>query len=164
MNPDALPLRDIHLPAAVSWWPLAPGWWLLAALFVIAVLIAVVRLARPPGTVGRARIALRHEWVAWQRHRDAKAFIGGLSQTMRRTAIAVGGRQRWAAVTGSEWRAFLNASMPQQPFSEHPGSLLVDGLYRASDIALSDAQAQTLLSLCEQRLAHIEQHGRGSKT
>ena len=22
-------LRDIHLPEAIGWWPLAPGWWIL---------------------------------------------------------------------------------------------------------------------------------------
>ena len=27
-----LPLRDIHLPEAVSWWPPAYGWWLLVVL------------------------------------------------------------------------------------------------------------------------------------
>lgn len=36
MNPsDPLAqLRDIHLPEAVSWWPLAPGWWVLGALLI----------------------------------------------------------------------------------------------------------------------------------
>ena len=28
-------LRDIALPAAVSWWPLAPGWWLLLGLVLL---------------------------------------------------------------------------------------------------------------------------------
>ena len=32
MDPDLIPLRDIHLPQAVGWWPLAPGWWVLIAL------------------------------------------------------------------------------------------------------------------------------------
>ena len=31
---NELPLRDIHLPDAVSWWPPAIGWWLLAIIIV----------------------------------------------------------------------------------------------------------------------------------
>ena len=27
MEENVLPLRDLHLPEAVGWWPLAPGWW-----------------------------------------------------------------------------------------------------------------------------------------
>jgi len=39
MNPsDPLAeLRGIHLPEAVSWWPLAPGWWLLCAILLISI-------------------------------------------------------------------------------------------------------------------------------
>ena len=32
---QALPLRDIQLPDAVSWWPLAMGWWLLLLVMVV---------------------------------------------------------------------------------------------------------------------------------
>ncbi|HPY40873.1 MAG TPA: DUF4381 domain-containing protein, partial [Thiolinea sp.] len=35
MNPTELPLRDIHLPPEISWWPLAWGWWALLALVVL---------------------------------------------------------------------------------------------------------------------------------
>lgn len=40
-------LKDIHLPEAVSWWPLAPGWWALAALIVATGVVAIAaRYAR----------------------------------------------------------------------------------------------------------------------
>jgi cbb3-type cytochrome oxidase subunit 3 len=32
MESGQLPLRDIHLPEAIGWWPPAIGWWLLAIL------------------------------------------------------------------------------------------------------------------------------------
>ena len=35
MDPEQIPLRDLHLPEAIGWWPLAPGWWLLIALGVV---------------------------------------------------------------------------------------------------------------------------------
>lgn len=41
MPPPELPLRDIHLPEAVSWWPPAIGWWLLALLMAGVVFYAL---------------------------------------------------------------------------------------------------------------------------
>ena len=32
---NELPLRDIHLPGEISWWPLAIGWWLLPLLIIL---------------------------------------------------------------------------------------------------------------------------------
>ena len=32
MDENTLPLRDLHLPDAIGWWPLAPGWWVVIAL------------------------------------------------------------------------------------------------------------------------------------
>ena len=33
-----LPLRDLHLPEPVGWWPPAPGWWIL--LLLVTTLLA----------------------------------------------------------------------------------------------------------------------------
>ena len=57
MDAVNLPLRDIHLPAPVGWWPPASGWWLLLAALMLCVLVlALWRL--PPG-------ALRARCDAW---------------------------------------------------------------------------------------------------
>jgi hypothetical protein len=44
MNPE-LPLRDIHLPEAITWWPPAPGWW-ISAVLAIAIIVLVTRWLR----------------------------------------------------------------------------------------------------------------------
>ena len=47
MDPDQLPLRDLHLPDPVGWWPPAPGWWLLlATLAMLLIWLAVVLRSR----------------------------------------------------------------------------------------------------------------------
>ncbi|HIB53861.1 MAG TPA: DUF4381 domain-containing protein [Nitrospirales bacterium] len=37
-----LPLRDIHLPGPISWWPPAPGWWILLALLITGTMLIVL--------------------------------------------------------------------------------------------------------------------------
>ena len=32
MDETTLPLRDLHLPDPIGWWPLAPGWWFVLVL------------------------------------------------------------------------------------------------------------------------------------
>ena len=39
-------LRDIHSPAPIPFWPLAPGWWLLLGLFIIALSVGIYLLVR----------------------------------------------------------------------------------------------------------------------
>ena len=45
-------LRDIHLPEAVGYWPLAPGWWLLlvSALVLAGLIVWTVRRYRRNAT------------------------------------------------------------------------------------------------------------------
>ena len=54
MDPEQIPLRDLHLPEVVSWWPLAPGWWVLIALAAVA-LIYLLRLYLRTRARGAAR-------------------------------------------------------------------------------------------------------------
>ncbi|MEO0576170.1 MAG: DUF4381 domain-containing protein [Pseudomonadota bacterium] len=156
MNSGELPLRDIHLPNAVGWWPLAPGWWLLLALLIVGVVALVFLLRKPPGTAKLARMAMAAQWRAWEHNRNARALLVGLSQTLRRVAMAADGRDAHASVTGERWRAFLNEPMADAPFSSHPGTLLVDAIYRPNDTTLSDDDAAALLSLCRERVAQFE--------
>lgn len=77
MDPTALPLRDIHLPPPVGWWPLANAWWwLLAAVMLSTLALALWRL--PPGTL-RAQI---DAWL-FGSHGLARGLFG-----VRRAALA----------------------------------------------------------------------------
>ena len=42
-DPTDMPLRDIHLPDAISWWPLAFGWWILVSIVFIGIILFAVR-------------------------------------------------------------------------------------------------------------------------
>ena len=144
MNPE-LPLRDIHLPAPIGWWPPAPGWY--------AVLAAVVLLA-----------AL--SWWAWRRWRrltvkklmvrQLDALAGSaVSQTeklrqlallLRRASLSAYPREEVAGLTGVAWLKFLDRQLGDRRFSEGAGRLLLDAPYRREPEVDLDA----LLTLCRE--------------
>ena len=45
-NDPLTELRDIHLPATISWWPPAIGWWLLSVIFAAILAFFLNRLIK----------------------------------------------------------------------------------------------------------------------
>ncbi len=140
MNPEELPLRDIHLPAPIGWWPPAPGWWVLLALLLGVVLLLVWhwwkrRAQRQVDWFGLAKAEL----VGLQtRYRDEPlTLLRELSVLLRRVAISRYGRGQVAGLTGTAWLDFLDKKAGKNLFKGKFDTLLTEMPYRA------DAQAET---------------------
>lgn len=119
-------LRDIHLPAAVGWWPPAPGWWLLlfAALTSAIALLFWLRNHRRKNRYRRLALqhlhTLRDHWRQQERQqtRDDSALTQAINRLLKQTALAAYPRQRVAALTGADWLLFLDSGLKQPRFSE----------------------------------------------
>ena len=59
MDPEQIPLRDLHLPEPVGWWPLAWGWWILIALALAGIAYLLLRAWRQWRANRPRRIALQ---------------------------------------------------------------------------------------------------------
>ncbi len=153
MNAAQLPLKDIHLPQAVGWWPPAPGWWLLALLIALAValLFWLYKILTRKTAVKAAKKML----LEIQQNNGQTDFekLCAISALLRRTAISCYPRSETAALTGSDWLQFLDNSMPGRPFSEGSGKILIDAPYRrhAGDALPMD----DLIRLCRDWLNSI---------
>ena len=106
--PNELPLRDIHLPEPLSWWPPAPGWWLLGLLLLLTP--ALLWLWRRRLRVRRAALArlgaIESELAAGA---DPHTLAMALSTLLRRVVLTYRPRADVAALTGAAWRAELDA-------------------------------------------------------
>jgi cbb3-type cytochrome oxidase subunit 3 len=151
MNPDLSQLRDIHLPAAVSWWPPAPGWWLLLVVLVLVISVVWFIYRR------RKRNAWRREALAEMRRlrdqvsrqQSSQSVVGELSVLMRRVAISRFPRESSASLSGDKWLAFLDNNGHGGPgFQSAIGKLLVTVPY-TQQMEVSDQELTQLLALCE---------------
>lgn len=126
-----LPLRDVQIPAEISWWPPAIGWWVLAILIPLS-LYLLFRLYRRLTRKTALKAAKKH-FKALQQDTELSEpeKLQALSQLMRRTAISLYPRNDVAGLVGSKWLNFLDKSMPTAQFSSNTGRLLTDALYRS---------------------------------
>lgn len=108
-EPGTLPLRDIHLPPPVAWWPLAPGWYVLAFAVVLLAAIAVWawRRRRQGRTARAALTELATIEACYGADRDAHACAQALSRLARRMALTWHD-PRAVAATGEDWLAILD--------------------------------------------------------
>ena len=141
MDPAEIPLRDIHLPEPIGWWPLAPGWWILFGLIVLVVTIAlIVRFWRKRRLVQRTALnELASIEISYREHRDNHRLARELSKLARRTALALEPERASAAETGSDWSARLDELNKTGETSELIKTTLARAPYRPAESFDGDA-------------------------
>ncbi|MCP4300554.1 MAG: DUF4381 domain-containing protein [Gammaproteobacteria bacterium] len=144
---NQLELRDIHLPDASLWWPLAPGWWL--SLLLIALLaILLPRLLnwyrqKPLRRLSLEELARIRQ--AYKQGQSEKLVLNEVARLLRRITISYYGRNAAAAATGADWQRQLQRLSPQSGFSEQHLELLLRERYRPQ----CEFDIEQLLQGCE---------------
>ena len=151
-----LPLRDIHLPATVSWWPPAPGWWILLVLgLVVAAWLLYLRRRGPqPRPRQDAAAALDEITQQYRRHGNGHQLLIDLSVLLRRTGITFLARDRAAGLTGSAWYLELNALAGGDVFSARSIEILGQAPYQR-DVSLDPAEVEDVIMQCRRWIAAL---------
>jgi hypothetical protein len=150
---NSLPLRDIHLPEPVSWWPPGPGWWiLLCCLLAVIGLFLFLRHRYRQRALSRAALAeLNHIERHFREHADPGRLARDLSELLRRTGISLQGRRSIAALSGEQWLAWLDRQANTDQFSHGPGRHLLSAPYQPKP----DFSSDDLLELCRHWLQTV---------
>jgi hypothetical protein len=155
MDPDLLPLRDIHTPEMVGWWPLAPGWWFLIALAVAGVGLLIYRqfvrwrwnAARRAALAELASIRQHYEQGS-----DATTLAKSLSELLRRGMLAYAPRGEIAGLTGDRWLHWLDQGLDDRPFSSGAGRDIESLPYRRPESVGDDVDIAGMIDAVGRRL------------
>lgn len=153
MPGNQLPLRDIHLPDAVSLWPPAPGWWLVVVLLIILALLLprLIRYLKQPRPNKLALAEFNEIKKQFHEQQNHQQLARDLSALLRRIGLSYFPRAQVASLTGDNWQQQLNQLNPQQPLAED----LFHSLSAAAYQPAPELDAEKLLSSCEQWLKHL---------
>jgi hypothetical protein len=101
-------LRDIHLPAPVSFWPLAPGWWALAALFLLSAAAVIwIRRRRRRSVRRHALRELSALAARFEAEKQQVELAVSLATLIRRVALRASTQVGVAGLHGESWVSFL---------------------------------------------------------
>ena len=152
-TPQALlPLKPLHLPAAISAWPPAPGWY--AVVFLILLLIAAVAIwrCRQHQQQRYWRLAM-HKLQQLKSQPPVAATVADLAYLLKQMAMIYFPTQQPAKLTGQSWLRFLDETTHFSGFIEQ-GQTLVTYAYQPPDQPVDNLA--TLIDLAESWVTELK--------
>ena len=155
MNPQDLPLRDLHLPADIGWWPLAPGWWLLLAIagcglcWMLFSAFKKWRANRPRRAALKQLEAISRDFAS---DNDLASFSKQLSELLRRALLAYAPRDEVAGLTGEPWLEWLDRGLDAPLFASGPGRHINSLPYENHDARTGGVDTDALIDAVRKRL------------
>lgn len=142
-----IPLRDLHLPDPVAFWPPAPGWWALLALVIAGCVVWALDYLRRRHQ--RAALRMLQRVSARLRAGDEPAAcLAVVSSVMRRFAMSAATNPALVAgLVGRPWLSYLDSRWDRQGFSEGVGRALTVAPYLPAASG-SSSEAVELTALC----------------
>ena len=145
-----LPIRDIHLPETINWFPPAMGWWFIAIFVPIITyfLIALIQRLFQKTVIKEAKKLLKQLQT-----NDALTpleKVCELSILLRRVAVIY--KPEIGGLTGRAWLDYLDNSLKDAPFKNGIGRCLIDAPYQKelppnTDLTALFQLAQTWLNV-----------------
>ncbi|MEI6745311.1 MAG: DUF4381 domain-containing protein [Methylococcaceae bacterium] len=123
-----LPIRDIHLPEAIGWFPPAVGWWFIAIFVPIFTyfLIALIQKLFQKTAIKEAKKLLKQ--LQTNEALTPLEKVCELSILLRR--VAVNHKPEAGGLTGRAWLDYLDTSLKDSPFKNGIGRCLIDVPYQ----------------------------------
>jgi hypothetical protein len=156
MEPTELPLRDLHLPEPIGWWPLAPGWWVLIAIAAGLLAWLLKKYLERRAHAAARRYALRQLRTyssEYARHGNAVLLGTQLSELVRRTMLAYAPRAEVAGLTGDDWLRWLDRDLDRPHFTTGDGRPLIEWPYRDPGTRIDRSDVAALVDAVRLRLS-----------
>ncbi len=138
-------LKDIHQPAAIGFWPLAPGWYIVIAFIIMASIVLLHFLYKRWLLRLHKRDILNQIDVLLSRyqHERTSDAVAQLSVLLRRVSLDCFPRKEVAGLHGDAWLIFLEQHCPtnrqeKNLFTTGVGRLLISAPYQSGTIAGAD--------------------------
>ena len=149
-----LELRDIGPPAEPAWWLLAPGYLLVAVSTVagVGLLWYWLRRRRRRRLLVLAATDLRHIRSSFAENGDSQQLLLGLSRWLKQVAILAFPERHPQGLTGRDWLVFLDETLGNDRFSDGPGRVFGDAVYRRR----AEFDTTRLFDLCETWLQAVK--------
>jgi len=142
-----LPLRDIHLPGAVGFWPPALGWWLVAACVLAGAALFAVHYYRSR----HRRVALRamkRVRVALEQGAEPVVCLQMASTVLRRFAMtSARSLPTVPGLIGEGWLEYLDSRWQRHEFAKGLGRQLLAAPYGRPN-TIERSTALELATLC----------------